>query len=322
MDEHEARRQQATQWHVRLTSGRVTEDERRRFRMWRDAHSGNDAAYRNIEELWRLAGVAYEESQPGIPVPSSESSLQWAVRWGPVVRWGWAAGLATLILVATWYVSGSWINAWRADYATAVGAQRTITLADGTVLHLNTDTAMNARWSADARRLELLQGEAIVTVAPDAGRPLILTAGPLAIRALGTEFDVQISGDDIVVTAIEHAVTVSLSHAREATPQTLEAGRRMRYSSQGFGPVESVALDRVAPWRSGRLIFEAQPLAEVVTELNRYRHGRIVIVNDALSTQRISAVFPLTDVNQAPEIFERTLALHVIRLTDLLVLLR
>lgn len=321
MDEHEARRQEATQWHVRLTSGRVTEDDQRQFHAWREAHPANDAAYRNIEQLWQLAGIAYEEARPA-PVAAKERRPWPALPWGLAPRWRWAGVLATLLLVVGWYLSESTLNTWRADYATAVGVQRTVTLEDGTVLLLNTDTTVNVAWSTDVRRLELLRGEAIVTVAPDARRPLILTAGPLAVRALGTEFDVQMNGNDVTVTAIEHAIEVTAPHRRESGARTLEAGRRVRYTRQGFGAVESVPLDRTAPWRHGRLIFEAQPLADVVAELNRYRHGRIVIVNEALHAHKVSAVFPLADVNQAPDMFERTLNLHVTRLTDWLVLLR
>jgi transmembrane sensor len=78
----------------------------------------------------------------------------------------------------------------------------------------------------------------------------------------------------------------------------------------------------VTAWRRGKLIFDAQPLAAVVKELNLYRSGRIFILNPELSKLKVTGVFDITDMDGALEIMKKTLPIRAINATPYLVLLR
>jgi transmembrane sensor len=193
------------------------------------------------------------------------------------------------------------------DYRTAVGEQRVIELADGSVITLNTATAVEVDYASEERRIKLLNGQASFDVAHDAERPFIVYAGDGRVRAIGTEFDVYKSSNAVTVTLIEGTVEVaSLAHrsfieravAQIAPSETLLAraelttGEQVEIVSQGaLSPVAEVEVDRVTAWRDGKVNFRDTPLAEAVTEMNRYSPTKIAIADGALNELRISGVF-------------------------------
>src|SRR5690606_10548060 len=62
-------------------------------------------------------------------------------------------------------------------YRTKVGDQEKITLADGSIVTLNTASRIEARMNGQERTVRLLEGEAFFEVAHDASRPFRVYAG-------------------------------------------------------------------------------------------------------------------------------------------------
>jgi transmembrane sensor len=78
------------------------------------------------------------------------------------------------------------LQAWVADYRTAIGEQREIILADGTRLWLNTASAINVYFNARERRIQLVTGEIFIATAKDTRRPFQVDTAQGQLRALGT----------------------------------------------------------------------------------------------------------------------------------------
>jgi transmembrane sensor len=227
----------------------------------------------------------------------------------------WAAGLAGLALIAG---GGFWWNIsarshWH--YTTAVGEQRSVTLPDGSVVDINTDSDMRVDLDARERRIELLRGEARFKVAKNPARPFIVTTAEARVRAVGTLFNVRTQTEGTAVAVLEGRVEVRElvtlqpllppSRALEQTATTaipdahgleLAAGQRARVTSTGeVLAEEGPSVDRVAMWPQRRLVFRADSLADVVADFNRY-HTRPMLLDDpALAAIRISGTFDSSD---------------------------
>src|SRR5262249_6139101 len=156
-----------------------------------------------------------------------------------------------------------------------VGERRSITLADGSRVDLDADSALSVAFSDAQRRITLERGRAFFQVAKDPARPFIVAAGAGEIRALGTAFDVKHGADRTVRVAVaEHAVSVAVA----GDSQRLVEGGMMDYDERGLGPMARADLASLLSWRQDRLFFQDAPLGDVVADLDRYRRGRIVIL--------------------------------------------
>ncbi|WP_139306190.1 FecR family protein, partial [Methylomonas sp. LWB] len=210
--------------------------------------------------------------------------------------------------------SGYW-----ADYQSAVGGQRQIQLADGSSVMLNTGSALSVDFSAKQRRVSLHRGEAFFQVAADPARPFVVDAGAGTVQALGTAFDVLRDRDRVRVTVVEHAVIVS--NADGKTLERLNEAEQIQFDSRVLGRAETVNPSRIAAWRQQRIVFQEQPLASVVAELERYRPGKILITDSAIESLPITGVFGIGDTDLALQAIEQSLPVRVRTLGSHLVLL-
>ena len=174
-----------------------------------------------------------------------------------------------------------------ADYRTAPGEQRQIALADNISVEMNTRTSLNIRPpSGESNRIELIAGEAAVATR---SQMIEVTAGNGRALASIAKFSVRYDGPNVCVTCLDGFVEV----AQQGRPVTIKRNEQITYSAQGFGQMKSVDAAVVTGWREGDLYFQDEPLSRVIDEVNRYRSGRIVLMNDALGQRRFTARFKL-----------------------------
>ncbi|MCC6966696.1 MAG: FecR family protein [Nitrospira sp.] len=306
----------ASEWLVRMESGAITGDERRRFAEWLAADPAHPAAYRKTERFWRaLDGLPPDDIRALNRYLPQQAPSETTRRIRPWHRFTTVA--ASLLLVTA---LGLWLTGPVGDYHTAVGEQRTITLADGSTVQLNTNTALSVSILEGERRLTLHHGEAFFTVAPDSMRPFEVTAGNGTIRALGTAFNIRTDRERTTVTVTEHRVRVRLG---QASSVDVDAGQRLDYRPGGWmGRAERADVTRTLAWQHHRMVFENQPLPEVLDELARYRSGQIVILRDeSLNTLSITGSFDTDRLDRLFPALEESLPVHVVTFADRLILL-
>jgi transmembrane sensor len=203
------------------------------------------------------------------------------------------------------------------------GEQMTRVMADRTVLHLDTDSAVSIRYDKNERRVVLIAGQADFAVAHEAGRPFRVIAGLTEIVDLGTQFDVRLEHDSTVITVVEGQVTVGLSpvserlgpaletlganSAQRSSPIPLGAGQQIRVSEAEW-PAAPIAVDaqRATAWLRRQIVFDHEPLESVAAEYNRYSSKPIEIATPALRGLQVSGVFA-TDDTEAFVAFLRSL---------------
>jgi transmembrane sensor len=207
------------------------------------------------------------------------------------------AACAALACVGVWLFRGYLPSG--DDFKTAVGEQRSITLADRSVVFLNTDSEVRLRWTARERHIDLLRGEARFQVAKNVARPFIVATREATVRAVGTVFNVRTGEAITQVAVLEGRVEVNADPksqpAHNGSDMLLAAGQRAAVTRQGVEADVGPPIERVAAWTERRLVFRGDPLGAVVAEFNRYRTQALVVDDPALAEVRINGVFELDD---------------------------
>jgi transmembrane sensor len=308
-DEDDRIAAEAAMWVARLQSRDATGEDRRAFEAWLAKDPAHRVSYEEFRHLWG--------DLKQVPIPRDRlKKLQRARR---ATQAGLASLVAAMLVAAGAYRMGV-IDRWQSDYYTVVGEVRPITLEDGTVVALNTDSAIAIRYSAGERRVALLRGEAFFSVARNPQRPFIVDDGTLTARALGTRYSVRTahSGAASGVQVEEGRVEVATQKGRA----TLDPGDTATLLRDGNLEIDRRDVDARTAWRDGKLVFSEQPLGEVLATLQRYRHGRIVVLDEAAARQKVSGVFDLGDTDRVLDALAESLPVRVTRLTDMMILVR
>jgi len=203
-------------------------------------------------------------------------------------------------------------------YATRHGEQTTERLADGSVLHLDTDSAVTIRLSKTERLVTLTAGQADFEVAHDPARAFRVFAGAAEVVALGTNFDVRLEHALTVVTVVEGRVAVALTSSLEKPGTNLSqanvsrfvqvsADQQIRVAADAW-PATPLAVDaqQATAWLHREIVFDHEPLERVAAEFNRYSPKPIEIATPALRNLQISGAFA-TDDTEAFIAFLRSL---------------
>lgn len=316
----------ATTWFVRMRSEPVSDQDRRGFEAWLDRDPTHGVAYAEAEALWGEIGEMPDPrgETGGTPRIANDPVRRDSGRRRRISGIGRALAASIVLAAALGFWSTDAYDTLRADHVTAVGEVRTIALADGSVVQLNTDTAIGIDFSAGHRRVDLYRGEAFFTVAKDESRPFDVVAGNGVSRAVGTAFDVHDAKGMVTVALEEGLVRVSraVAPAPNAAGILLRAGETIRYGRSGEIDAPGKGDPAALAWRQGKLVFADRPLREVVAEIGRYRAGTIVILAPLLADARFTGVVNLRDTDQALAAIQGSLGIDVVRITPYLTLLR
>lgn len=233
----------------------------------------------------------------------------------------WAAAAGFVLAVAATAVWWPEIrDDLRADHRTAAGERRTVELAEGSRIALNTGTALAVDVGGGGRVVRLFRGEAFFDVARDPARPFRVELPAGSVEVLGTRFNVRIEGRSATVSVLEGRVAARPSDGVAGRP--IGAGEQVVVTSAAATSPAAVDVEAAAAWRRGRLVFYRAPLAEVVAELGRYRDGHVVLLGRDLGGKRVTGAFDTARPDAALDIVAATLGITVTRLPFGLTLLR
>ncbi|MEE1926133.1 FecR domain-containing protein [Pseudomonas sp. 148P] len=319
MTEHDTCEEQALVWFTRSLDAPLPADQQQAFLDWLDASPANAEAYARVENLWQadsfesaLRDLETDLKVTADPSPVGASSLAKARPADPrsrTRRWTpWATAAAILLTLGTWL--GDLPLRLQADYLTATGEQRRITLSDGSKIVLGSDSAISAHIDDDQRSLQLLRGDIYLEAAHDPLRPLRIKADEALVEVVGTRFSVSLREDDVGVAVDEGKVRLSNSFGA--------------YSLLGAGAWQHLRADRLDElhlqgsadqhgWTEGRLIFQDRPLADVLKELGRQRHAPILLFGDTAAL-RVSGNYKLDDPEAVVAALARLAGAELIRL--------
>jgi transmembrane sensor len=236
--------------------------------------------------------------------------------------------VAASMALATWLALQSFPPGYLlADMRTGTGEWRTTTLADGSRITLGSASAVDLRFDTQRRTLQLLQGEMLVEVAPDANRPFVVETDEGSVRALGTRFVVRNDSAATTLSMLESRTLVRTAaqrtHPDPAKPGiTVSAGQRLRIYPNSLGALEDIDGRTIEDaWKFHQFVAQGRPLPEVLDELNRHRRGHIQFNRKQLQDIKVYAVLPLDDTDRALQLLSAGLpALRVRTFTSYLVM--
>lgn len=305
--EHEkALLREAAAWYVQLHGDDAGEREQAAWQAWHARGQGQQAAWQKVQALQqRLQGAA---GKPGSEIlqgrpPARRRSLQLLALS--------VVGLASLGLAWQGWEGGP---DWQ-TYQTAHGERRSVQLADGSRVMLNSASRLRVGFSDAQRLLQLEAGEVMVDSGHETGRPfrpLVLATAEGSLRPLGTRFAVRQLDGQTELTVFQHAVEVS--PARLGRRQVVEAGRQLRFGAAWMA-AQTLVDDTASAWTEGKLIVLNQPLEQVVARLAAYYPGRLRC-DPRVATLRVSGSFSLDQAGRSLVLLSQTLPIAVHRQAD------
>jgi ferric-dicitrate binding protein FerR (iron transport regulator) len=279
---------EALDWVIRLKTAAPTRAEVDASQRWREQSPAHEDAFNRAARLFRNAAIAVREladerQRTGVTAPVPRPFARRALLGGAIA--------ATAAYAMARPPFGLWpsIQELSADYRTAKGEHRSVTVAPNVVLELNTQTSVALRSGPDQTRIELISGEALVAARLASSMPLVMLAGHGRMTALRADFNARCIDGIVSVTCLEGAVTVD----QDGQAVQLRGTEQVTYSFEGIQAAVPVDAVQVSSWRVGLLIVRDRPLASVVDEVNRYRAGKIIITNAELGRRLVNGTFQL-----------------------------
>ena len=309
---------EATDWLILLQEEPDDLELRRRFETWLKARPEHRAAWTATRHTagmieaappshrarWepfvaRARGGASGSPAARAPEPRADKARQGAVAAVPHRRRApLFAALAAAACLAIVFLPDLLLR-MQADYETATGEIRTLRLDDGSTVVLAPDSAIAVAYDEEARRVELLAGEAFFEVVPSQRQPFLVTAGAVQTTVLGTAFNV-LREDEAATIALQHGgVRVEQPSASAPVSESLQPGQFVRVSDGGAVVRGTRRPSQIAAWRNGQLIAEDQAMGRLVDRLRRYYDGAIILADDSLADRPVTGVYNLADPLQA-----------------------
>ena len=184
------------------------------------------------------------------------------------------------------------------SYKTAVGELSRVALSDGSVLQLNTDSEVNVAFSDSVRQVELVSGEVYFEVAKDPKKPFVVDVGDDKVAAIGTAFNIDSRpGLDTEVLVTEGKVRVSLNSLAQSESDELFLiqGQKVVIGSSESKVNDDQDHETILSWREGMLVFQGEPLAQAIQEIDRYTSLKLTIVDDSIADIPVGGFFRTGD---------------------------
>ena len=289
---------QAYAWVVALRRENVEEKNFEDFSDWLMADECHQTAWEQALDFWQTLGATSQLPVDELLIKTSQQQTM-AIDEQPslVQRWGglWRPVALAFSLAVIGFIALFNFQPHGHAYKAETGQYLAVTLDDGSVVELNTNTEVEVLFSDSARNVNLLRGEAFFTVASDSQRPFTVSVGGGKVRAVGTAFNIYRSSEQIAIVS----VTEGIVRVEEAGGTSVSTAR-----SQLLTIDEAIVIDRVrglsrsdvhneqvTAWRRGQLLFDNTTISEAVEMLNRYLRKKVILADDVSKNTRISGTF-------------------------------
>ena len=321
--------EEACVWVSRIDRG-LSAQEKDALSAWMASSNVHREVLFELASLWDDMSVLHELS--GLfPLDEQAPKTNEGVLKG--ARWQIAASVAFIFMTVgglifnQWYTSADDVIVVAQRASTQVGEQKSVSLSDGSTLHLNTNSIVSIAFSDQERRISLLQGEAFFDVAHEKNRPFVVAAGANTVTAIGTAFNVQLVDKavfELVVTegrvlvqdkalqsAAEDAKILNGQSAIIDEGSLVFSGEKALVSktiAQRHSVTNELMSDDLA-WQNGMLVFKGETLDTVLAEITRYTPMRFQITDESLKTRRVAGYFKVGDIEGLLNALEHSFAI-------------
>lgn len=301
----------AAEWYAVLQDAETGPRQRAAWQRWLDARPEHSRAWAHVEAVSRRFALFRADGER----EAAEKAVQVASRRAPSRRQAagrvLALGGVGILGWLSWRLTPlpAVVTAWRSDYATGIGEQRDILLADDTRVWLNTRSAIDVHFNQDRRLVTLASGEILIETGRDARqRPFFVDTRFGRLQALGTRFTVRQTEDDVLLAVYDGQVRIQTLAGRAAL---VRAGEQMRFTADGISAAAPADPAREA-WSRGVILAENLSLSDLIAELGRY-HAGYTGVDPRVAGLRVVGRYPANDRDRTLAMLERDLPIRVQR---------
>jgi transmembrane sensor len=307
----------ALEWFARLRNTTPDPATQAAFERWIATSPLHAQHYRELEEMWGAPAFKKAvQSLPATPVPQLEvktKNLGWTRRFA-------AMAAAAVMAIGIWQYPVMMLR-WEADYLTTVGDRSSVTLPDGSVMTLDTASAVAVDFADGKRNIKLLQGEAFFDVKPDPAHPFRVVASYSEVEVRGTAFSVR-RDDEADRVVLEHGLVEVRRVGNQPEKANLRPGEMIFASGASLSAISPADLSTALAWRDGRLIFEDQPFSRVLSELQRYYRATVVMVDKRHDQLAVTGNYRLDNVEAAIQTLADAAGVSMTRLPGGIIILR
>lgn len=326
--------EQAADWLVRLDSDSApSQKDLEELKQWMQRSPEHRQQLKRLTQYWHSANLLTELS---FPLPGGQrpdgimANLRYQLRqilsnpWQATASLGTALAVTVALAMGLLFGNPSGISG-NGIYETRVGEQNSITLVDGSVIQLNTDSHIQVNYVDNQRNVVLMAGEAHFEVAKNSSRPFIVQAGDGMVRAVGTAFTIRLHPEALKVTVTEGKVALASNNQTAPLVLTedrgyLEQGQAVEFMPQvdtGLGnqiiKLEKADIEQQLAWHKGLLLFAGEPLSEVIDEVNRYTQLEIKIIDQSIANISIGGQFKVGETEAMLKVLQTSFGIDVSR---------
>ncbi len=298
---------QAIHWLVRLRFNQADEQTQRSFECWLQLRPEHALAWQRVDALNdEFAGIP-----PGLARQTLNSAKQGIRRRESLKLLGLMATVGGAAWLGRDYTP---LPAMLAQQRSHTGEQRRFQLADGTLVQLNSDSAIDSYFDSQRRLLVLRRGEFIAQASNDSEgptpRPFWVETRDGFMQAMGARFLVRETDHGTLLSVHQGAVTVFPGSSRAPVAKgAVQAGQQLLFGPDGPRPLRDTGLD-LWSWSDGVISAKQMRLDDFVAELSRYRTG-VLRCSDEVCGLRVSGTFQLDDTDQVLALVAKALPLRV-----------
>ena len=295
--------EQAVHWLLEMQQGALTPRQQAAWQQWLNAHSEHQRAWEQIQQVnQRLRGMPSPLAHAALNAPRSSSRRQ-ALKLLLILGAGSAAA---------WSLRQQHIlPPLSADYRSPVGQRRTVQLADGSQLQLNTGSAVDVHFDGRQRLVRLLEGEILLT-SRAGDTPLRVLTGQGLLSSQAARLNVRQFNDHIQLAVLAGQVEV-MPNNYSGLPLSVDAARQVNFTRKGWDTPRATDANCGA-WADGMLVAAHMRLEDFLNELGRYRRGQLNC-DPQVANLLLSGSYPLDNSERILDLLEISLPVKVRRFT-------
>ncbi len=234
----------------------------------------------------------------------------------------WAAGAGAACALMLLFLGLSfWLSPWEENFSTAVAEKKSLTLPDGSHVEMDADTRLFCSFTHSRRTIQLLHGKAIFQVTPDKSRPFEVLADHRMVRVVGTRFEVAHRDTafshaplPLQITLQEGVIDLYSRNSQEIYERILrlDPGQQANWSAaEEFPSVQKISLQSFGAWQQGRLVYQGEPLASVLADLQRAFPAQIELREPSLAAIQFNGTLSATNLPETLSLLQSALPLHI-----------
>lgn len=292
----------------KVFSGEASPEELAEFNAWIDKSDENRTFYQEMKNIWDASdrNLKPEDIDTGKALKNVLDTIarserkQYRLITAAFLRRA-AAVIFIPLLIGSYFAGKSSVNrsagnSVMKEITAAPGTRINVTLADGSLVWLNSGSSLQYPEEFGKERRVMLRGEGYFEVVSDKSNPFVVATDNFDVTATGTKFNVRSDDNNPVfeVTLLEGNVDVlkNEGEGRNTLLKTLRPDEHLYYDLEK----DSLALNDQEPyryisWKDGKLIFRNDRMIDVAKELSQYYNVDVELGDEELTSYRYRATF-------------------------------